>query len=329
MLRYDLIMVRLIPRSLLRGSSLSKSGSSYAASNLGASQSVLNLQQKYQHLQQSGATLEERVILGGSAKATAASMQIQRNMAGVNMVIMAVNAMADISNIFWKEFGESLIRKTNLAAKMTAIMEIRIAESQYQGALSGNYFIPAPTETIMMVDLNTGKRTDLTATLAIRNVPGRAWSVALSPDESRLAVVGVGLDSTHYKKTNSGMLEVPKSSLIVYNTRKLKFLKRREVPVYNVPKVTKAVNHPTAAAGASYLIDAGYPPLVAYAMSGSAENVKKAIASGEDVNAPYEAYGLTPLMAATSRGNVAMVKLLLDTGEAFVAVIEKATSRAA
>ncbi|MEA1936479.1 MAG: ankyrin repeat domain-containing protein [Thermodesulfobacteriota bacterium] len=94
----------------------------------------------------------------------------------------------------------------------------------------------------------------------------------------------------------------------------MKFLKRREVPVYNVPKVTKAVSHPTAAAGASYLIDAGYPPLVAYAMSGSAEDVKKAIASGEDVNAPYEAYGLTPLMAATNRGNVAMVKLLLDSG---------------
>ena len=306
------LLYRVAPE--LNNALRSKSGSSYAASNLRTSQSVMNIQVKYQHLQQSGYKLEERVILGGSAKATAASMQIQRNMAGVNMAIITVNAMADISNIFWKEFGESLIRKTNLAARMTAIMGIRIAEAQYQGALFENYFIPAPTETIMMVDLNTGKRTDLTATLAIRNVPGRAWSVALSPDESRLAVVGVGLDSAHYKKINRGMLEVPKSSLIVYDTRKLKFLKRREAPVYNVPKVAKAVNHPTAAAGASYLVDAGYPPLVAYAMSGSAEDIKKAIASGENVNAPYEAYGLTPLMAATSRGSVAMVKLLLDSG---------------
>jgi len=104
------LLYRVAPE--LNSALMSKSGSSYAASNLGASQSVLNLQQKYQHLQQSGATLEERVILGVSAKATAASMQIQRNMAGVNMAIMAVNAMADISNIFWKEFGESLIRKT-------------------------------------------------------------------------------------------------------------------------------------------------------------------------------------------------------------------------
>ena len=30
--------------------------------------------------------------------------------------------------------------------------------------------------------------------------------------------------------------------------------------------------------------------------------------------APYAAYGLTPLMAATNRGNVAIVKLLLDSG---------------
>jgi hypothetical protein len=110
------------------------------------------------------------------------------------------------------------------------------------------------------------------------------------------------------------MLEVPKSSLIVYETRKLTFLKRRQVPVHSVAKVPKAGNHSTAAGGPSYLIDAGYPPLVAYAMSGSVEDVKKAIASGEDVNAPYGPYGLTPLMAAASRGNVAMVKLLLDSG---------------
>ncbi len=32
------------------------------------------------------------------------------------------------------------------------------------------------------------------------------------------------------------------------------------------------------------------------------------------MNAPLVAYGLTALMAATNRGDVAMVKLLLDSG---------------
>lgn len=307
------LLYRVAPE--LNNAFRSKSGSSYAVSNLETSQNVLNLQMKYQNLQEEAEKrMAERPELGSSLQTTAAEFQIERNIAAINMAIMTANIMIDISNIFWKEFGESLIRKTNLAAKMTAIMGIRMAEAQYGVALYENYFIPAPTETIMMVDLNTSKRTDLTATLAIPNVPGRAWSVALSPDESRLAVVGVGLDAAHYNKINRGMLEVPKSSLIVYDTRKLQFSERREVPDNNVPEGTKAVKHPTAVAEASYLIDAGYPPLVAYAMSGSVEDVKMAIASGEDVNAPYEVYRLTPLMAATSRGNVAMVKLLLDSG---------------
>ena len=74
------------------------------------------------------------------------------------------------------------------------------------------------------------------------------------------------------------------------------------------------INAATVSPDASYMVKAGYPPLVAYAMRGTLEDIKKALVAGENVNTPYAAYGLTPLMAATSRGAVAIVKLLLDSG---------------
>jgi hypothetical protein len=257
--------------------------------------------------------------LGGSAQATAAGQQFQRDMNMAGSAIIAVNALADASNAFWAAFGEAMIQKTNLAARMTAVTGIRMAEAQYQVALSRKYFLPAPTETITLVDLASGKRADLQATLTIPNLPGRAWTVALSPDETRIAAVGIGLDSAHYRPISRGMLEVPASSLVVYRTDKLFFGDKKQAPVQ--PSGAAAPAAPTtttkaapSATDASYLLSAGYPPLVAYAMQGSAQDVKNALAAGEDVNKPYAAMGLTPLMAAVNRADPAIVQLLLDAG---------------
>ncbi|NOY22095.1 MAG: PQQ-binding-like beta-propeller repeat protein [Acidobacteria bacterium] len=294
----------------------SKGGGFLVESNLAASQNALSLQMKYRNLMQTtGALTQNPIHLGNSASAVAAGMHFDRSMAAAGTAIVAMNAMVDISNVFWKAFGENLIRQTKLAARMKAIMGIRIAKAQYQVSFSGNYFVPPSTETIMMVDLNTGKRSDLTASISIPNVPGRAWTVALSPDESMLATVGVGLDYAHYKKITRAMIKIPEASLIVYNTKDLNFVKHRKLPVPHGKTTTESAASPsTPVVNASYMIQAGYPPLVAYAMFGTIEDVRKAIASGEDVNAPYIPYGLTPLMAATSRGDVAMVKLLLKEG---------------
>lgn len=293
---------------------------SYVSSNLKAGQTALNNQLKYQHMQQSMANFtRERPHLGDSVDATSASMKLHRDLNLAASAIVAMNELADASNAFWKAFGESLIQKTNIAAKMTAITGIRIAEAQYQAALSNKYFVPAPTENITIVDLNTGKRADFRATLAIPNLPGRAWTVALSPDETKLAVVGIGLNHKSYRRINRGMLEVPGSSLVVYHTGKLNFIEQMKVPGETVVKVPETsppstTNVATVSPDASYMIKAGYPALVAYAMHGTVADIKKALAAGENVNAPYAAYGLTPLMAATNRGDVAIVKLLLDSG---------------
>lgn len=291
----------------------------YVAANLKSGQTALENQLKYQHMQQSLAPVTSTgPNLGRSASATAASQQIKRDMNLAASAIVMVNAANDASNAFWAAFGESLIQKTNLAARMTAVTGIRMAEAQYQVSLANTYFVPAPTEHITVVDLNNGQRADLQATLAIPNLPGRAWTVALSPDETRLAVVGIGLNNPKYRGISRGMLEVPASSLIVYRTDKLAFVDKRATPAAPGPMAPVA-NPPTPSAApappdASYLLSAGYPPLVAYAMQGSLQDVKKALAAGEDVNKPYSAMGLTPLMAAVYRGDAAIVKLLLDAG---------------
>jgi len=292
----------------------------YVAANLKAGQSAQDNQLKYQHMQQSLDNLTRTgPNLGRSAQATAASQQFQRDMNLAASTIVAVNALADASNAFWAAFGEAMIQKTNLAARMTAVTGIRMAEAQYQVSLANTYFVPAPTETVTVVDLASGKRADLQATLAIPNLPGRAWTVALSPDETRLAVVGIGLNSANYRRISRGMLEVPAASLIVYQTDKLAFVNQLKAPEQPVSPVAPAApatttNVAPAATDASYLLSAGYPPLVAYAMQGSLQDVKNALAAGEDVNKPYAAMGLTPLMAAVNRGDAAMVKLLLDAG---------------
>jgi PQQ-like domain/Ankyrin repeats (3 copies) len=292
----------------------------YVAANLKSGQTALENQLKYQHMAQALSPVTDTAPnLGGSASATAASQQFQRDMNLAASTIVAVNALADASNAFWAAFGEAMIQKTNLAARMTAVTGIRMAEAQYQVALSGNYCVPAPTESITVVDLDTGKRADLQATLAIPNLPGRAWTVALSPDETRLAVVGIGLNNSNYRGISRGMLEVPASSLIVYQTDKLDFRDKVKAPAQPPGPATPVAPPPTtsaapAATDASYLLTAGYPPLVAYAMQGSLQDVKKALAAGEDVNKPYAGMGLTPLMAAVYRGDAAIVKLLLDAG---------------
>ena len=292
----------------------------YVAANLKSGQTALENQLKYQHMAQALAPVTSTgPNLGSSASATAASQQFQRDMNLAASTIIAVNALADASNAFWAAFGEAMIQKTNLAARMMAVTGIRMAEAQYQVSLANTYFVPAPTETITVVDLNSGKRADLQATLAIPNLPGRAWTVALSPDETRLAVVGIGLNNANYRGISRGMLEVPASSLIVYRTDKLAFVDKRATPAATPGPIAPVANPPTPSAApappdASYLLSAGYPPLVAYAMQGSLQDVKKALAAGEDVNKPYAAMGLTPLMAAVYRGDAAIVKLLLDAG---------------
>jgi outer membrane protein assembly factor BamB len=293
-----------------------KGGASVVESNLAASQSAQNLQMKYQNLMQTtGELTQNQTNLGNSASATAAGMHFDRSMAAAGTAIVAMNAMADISNTFWKAFGENLIRQTNLAARMKAVMGIQIAKAQYEIAFSRNFFIPPSTETIMMVDLNTGKHSDLTPRISMPNVPGRAWTMALSPDESMLAVVGVGLDFAHYTTVKRAMVKIPQASLIIYNTKDLSFVEYRKPAVARgVDTAGPAPIPATPVVDALYMIKAGYPPLVAYAMFGTIEDVRKAIASGEDVNAPYIPYGLTPLMVATNRGDVAIVKLLLDSG---------------
>ncbi len=238
---------------------------SYVSSNLKSGQTAMNYQLKYQNLQQSTNTFTQtRPNLGSSAEATAASMNIQRNLNTAATAIIAMNAAADVSNAFSKALGEWLYQKTNLAARMTAITGIRIAEAQYQVALSNNYFVPPPTDTITVVDLNTGKRADLRATLTIPGVPGRAWTVALSPDETKLAAVGIGLNNSRYRLINRGMLEVPASSLVVYHPKTLNFVEQPNVPVTTTLNTTPTANVSANSIDPSYLIESGYPPLVAY-----------------------------------------------------------------
>jgi hypothetical protein len=308
----------------------------YVAANLGAGQTALQNQMKYQHMSQALSPVTSTAPnLGGSVAATASAQQFQRDMNLAASTIVAVNALADASNAFWAAFGEALQQKTNLAARMTAVTGIRMAEAQYQAAFSSSYCVPPPTETITLVDLKSGRRADLQATLAVPGVPGRAWTVALSPDETRLAAVGIGVNSARYRPVARAMLEVPASSLVVYRTDSLAFGDEMKAPqtyygqfssdtTLGVPAAAPAVAPAAAPSGApapaapvvdaAYLVSAGYPPLVAYAMQGTAQDVQKALAAGEDVNQPYAAMGLTPLMAAVNRGDAAMVKLLLDAG---------------
>jgi hypothetical protein len=294
--------------------------------NLG--QRASSTQWRYQQLDQSAQNLTRTgPNLGTSERALAASQQIQRDMAAATTALAVMNAAADISNAFWAAVGESISRNLRLANSRNATLGLRLADEQYQRALSGRYFVPAPTEVVTLVDLATGKRADVMATLDLPGVSGKIWSLALSPDGRRLAVAGIAVDAKRYRPIARSLLEVPASSLVVYDTPTMDFRDRMNPAIAQVagkvdplmtPSPDAAVSgggaQGTAAVDPAYLITAGYPKLVAYALAGRMEEVQAALKAGQDVNAPYAVLGLTPLMAAVSRGDVAMVRLLLDSG---------------
>ncbi len=116
------------------------------------------------------------------------------------------------------------IQRAKVAWHQKAMVGLKIAARQHQQSLAGKYQLYPGFHGLSLIDPDTGKRSDL----VFSPVLGRAYpdlpTAALSPGNTRVATVGIGLDADNYvPRRKSRRVVIPGSSVIVYNVSDLKF----------------------------------------------------------------------------------------------------------
>ncbi len=222
---------------------------------------------------------------------------------------IAVEKLRNAQNIFNAAVGLNMAIAKGLKDEAVqglisrAMMEIKSSHYMRNRRFLGDYYVrPFLDEGrgVTIVDLNTGKRSDLFFSPSIPVLLQFGIDMqnfAIDPEGKQLLTVGVGLDPDKYEAHVKWKWRMPKPSLLSYNLSTLKFSKENILKKRLYDNMVK---------------EFGPNSLPGFAASGQIAIVERLLAGGMDVDAKYPYGGQTALIMATLAAQAEVVKILLD-----------------
>lgn len=233
------------------------------------------------------------------------NQSMQRFSASIDNSIQIMNASVALSSAI-----AQALQKTALQGAVSKLsMEIDHAALLHHGAFQGRYYVRpfqelfyARMQGVTLVDLETGKRSDLVVSPHIETVTKYGIEipqVALDPKGKRLITVGVGLKPERYQEYVAWKVRQARPSVLAYDVSALPFVDKNSALEKRLAMSSRPV--------------AREFHLAAAATTGNLRKVQKLLDSGMDVNTP-NFRGHTMLMVAADANNDSLLRLLLQRG---------------
>ncbi|MFC1533218.1 PQQ-binding-like beta-propeller repeat protein [Thermodesulfobacteriota bacterium] len=248
-----------------------------------------------------------------------------RLMAANQRVDMAMGQMQAAGDLFSAVVGlQGAIKKAMEIATIQGVISRKYLELQSymtlaQSGFQGKYFIwPFKDEGrgVTMVDLASGKRFDIRYSPGI--LPLEIFGIdlakfALSPDRKSLVMVGIGMDSSKYKKQSKWNFTLPKPSVLSYDISTFHFQKKSMLQIKAEQKAIEEKRQAELIAKQTAEIFKK-TQIFTVAMVGNIDKMKEMLDSGVDVNTKHFNDTCGPLIFAIIGGQTKMVQFLIERG---------------
>ena len=323
------VMTRDLPHDFLGKNKPVSSGTAsvYSSGTNAPSPFMRSAQQRYESVKQRNLSiLRKRKLTKIERQATHRSNAMNARLMAANQRIdMAMGQMQAAGDLFSAVVGlQDAIKKAMEIVAVQGVISRKYLEMQNYMTLAhfsfqGKYFIwPFKDEGrgVTMVDLGSGKRFDLRFSPVILPIQIFGIDLAkftLSPDGRSLVMVGIGMDSSKYKKQTKWKISLPKPSALAYDISTFDFQKKSMLQVKAEQKALdqKKQAELIAKQMAEYMEKT---KIFTVAQIGDIDKMKEMLDSGMDVNTRHPNDACGPLIFAITGGQIKMVQFLIERG---------------
>jgi predicted RNase H-related nuclease YkuK (DUF458 family) len=262
---------------------------------------------------------------GESQAAHQSNAMNARLMAANQRIDMAMGQMQAAGDLFSAVVGlQGVIKKAMEIVTIQGVISRKYLELQSymtlaQSSFQGKYFIwPFKDECrgLTMVDLDSGKRFDLRFSPEI--LPIKIFGIdlakfTLSPDRRSLVMVGIGMDSSKYKKQTKWKFSLPKPSVLSYDISTFDFQTKSVLQIKSEQKAIKEKKQ--AELIAKQIAEIMKKTIIfTVAQIGGIDKMREMLDSGMDVNTKHPNDTCGPLIFAIIGGQTKMVQFLIERG---------------